>query len=120
MPAGCVINAPIAPMPPALATAIERLAGHAPAIGASKTGSLRPYFAQKALARSRGAEVLFDQLDCDIGVSRSDHDRVQPRLLIRYYFFWLVPPHAFVSPARAEQRLRARGHRPAAAVFLML
>ena len=35
MPAGGVSSAPIAPMLPALATAIDRLTGHAPAIGAS-------------------------------------------------------------------------------------
>jgi hypothetical protein len=40
-----------------LATAMERLAGHAPAIGASKIGSWRLYFAQKAAARSRGCEI---------------------------------------------------------------
>ena len=42
MPAGGVTSAPIAPMLPALATAIERLAGHAPAIGASRMGNFRP------------------------------------------------------------------------------
>src|SRR3712207_8749181 len=42
MPGGLVTSAPIAPIPPALATAMERLAGHAPAIGASKIGSWRP------------------------------------------------------------------------------
>ena len=34
----------------AFATAIERLAGHAPAIGASRMGSFRPYFAQNSVA----------------------------------------------------------------------
>jgi len=29
-------------MPPALATAIDKLGGHAPAIGASSTGSVSP------------------------------------------------------------------------------
>jgi hypothetical protein len=53
-------SAPIAPMPPALATAIDRLAGQALAIGASRIGSLRPYIVQKAIARSRGREFIPD------------------------------------------------------------
>jgi hypothetical protein len=60
------MSAPIAPIPPALATAMERLAGHAPAIGASKIGSCRPYFAQKAAARSRGREIVLDTPDAVI------------------------------------------------------
>src|SRR5579864_9413313 len=54
MPSGGVRSAPMAPMPPALATAIERLAGHAPAMGARRIGNFRPYFAQNASARARG------------------------------------------------------------------
>jgi hypothetical protein len=54
------------PIPPALATAMERLAGHAPAIGASKIGSWRPYCAQKAAARSHGREFVFGQTDAVI------------------------------------------------------
>jgi hypothetical protein len=46
-------------MLPALATAIDRLAGDAPAIGASMIGTVKPYRAQKALARSSGREALF-------------------------------------------------------------
>ena len=41
-------------MLPALATAMERLTGQAPAIGASNTGSFNPYFAQNLSARSNG------------------------------------------------------------------
>src|SRR3954447_5646714 len=52
MPAGGVINAPIAPMPPAFATATERLAGHAPAIGASRIGHRKPYRSQNLRAPS--------------------------------------------------------------------
>ena len=52
--AGGERSAPIAPIPPAFATAIDRLAGHAPAIGASMIGSLRPNFAQNRFARSSG------------------------------------------------------------------
>jgi len=42
MPSGGVISAPIAPIPPAFATAIDRLAGQAPAIGASMIGIVKP------------------------------------------------------------------------------
>ena len=48
MPVGGVISAPNAPMPPALATAIDKLAGHAPAMGASRMGSFSPYFVQNS------------------------------------------------------------------------
>jgi hypothetical protein len=48
---GSLIKAPSAPMLPAFASAMERLAGHAPAIGASNIGSFSPYFAQNASAR---------------------------------------------------------------------
>src|SRR6476659_7532134 len=41
-------------MPPALATAIASGVGHAPAIGASRIGSLHPYRCAKANDRSRG------------------------------------------------------------------
>src|SRR5881394_4339927 len=54
MPAGDVSNAPIAAIPPAFATATDRLAGQAPAIGASRIGSSRPYPAQNAVARASG------------------------------------------------------------------
>ncbi len=56
---GSLINAPSAPMLPALASAIDRVAGHAPAIGASNIGSFKPYFAQNASERWRGLD-LFD------------------------------------------------------------
>ena len=59
MPAGGVINAPIAPMPPAFATAIDKLAGDAPAIGASMIGSAKPYRAQNAAARSSARGLAF-------------------------------------------------------------
>jgi len=58
MASGALIKAPRAPMPPALATEIERLTGHAPAIGASRIGSFSPYLRQKDSARARGAEVF--------------------------------------------------------------
>ena len=58
MPDGVVSSAPSAPMPPALATAIDRLTGQAPAIGASRMGRPRPYCSQNALARSRGRDVV--------------------------------------------------------------
>src|SRR5579863_3607010 len=44
-------------MPPAFATAIDKPAGHAPAIGASRIGTLRPYLAQNAWVRSTGREL---------------------------------------------------------------
>ena len=53
---GLLMRAPRAPMLPALAKAMERLAGQAPAMGASNMGSLNPYFAQKDSARPRGSE----------------------------------------------------------------
>src|SRR5579859_330549 len=55
---GSLMSAPRAPMLPALATAMERLAGQAPAMGASSIGSFNPYFAQNEWARARGAEGL--------------------------------------------------------------
>ncbi len=63
MPAGGVKRAPIAPIPPEFATAIDRLAGHAPAIGASKIGRVSAYFAQKARARSSGRDVIAASAD---------------------------------------------------------
>ena len=56
---GSLINAPSAPMLPTLASAIDRVAGHAPAIGASNIGNFKPYFAQNASERWRGLN-LFD------------------------------------------------------------
>src|SRR5579862_1062277 len=47
-------------MPPALATAIAKDAGHDPAIGAIRIGSRRPYFAQNAATRSRGLAFKID------------------------------------------------------------
>src|SRR5580765_3872890 len=44
-------------MPPALATAIDRVAGQAPAIGASRIGIFNPNRSQKNRARSRGRVV---------------------------------------------------------------
>ena len=58
MAAAGLRSAPIAPMPPALATAIERLGGHAPAIGASMMGTAKPCAAAKAFARSSGRLML--------------------------------------------------------------
>jgi hypothetical protein len=51
---GALISAPRAPMLPALAKAMERLTGQAPAMGASRIGSFNPYLAQNASARLRG------------------------------------------------------------------
>jgi hypothetical protein len=51
MPAGSVISAPIAPIPPAFATAMESPGGHEPAMGASRIGQLNPYLAQNGSAR---------------------------------------------------------------------
>src|ERR1700677_3737716 len=54
MAGGWLTTAPIAPIPPAFATAAARVAGQAPAIGAIRIGSRRPYVAQNCAARSRG------------------------------------------------------------------
>ena len=54
MPGEVFISAPIAPIPPALATAIDRLTGEAPAIGASRIGMRTPSRSQNILARSFG------------------------------------------------------------------
>src|SRR5206468_3090607 len=53
MPSGIVISAPRPPMPPALATAMARLAGQAPAIGACRIGTRSPKRSQNASARLR-------------------------------------------------------------------
>src|SRR5271163_3614328 len=66
MPAGSVSNAPIPPMPPPLATAAARLAGHAPAIGAIRIGTRSPKRWQNRAARSR-ADTGISSMD------RSDH-----------------------------------------------
>lgn len=55
MPSGGVSNAPIAPMPPALATATASDAGDAPAMGASMIGTRNENRSQNAAARSRAA-----------------------------------------------------------------
>ncbi|HKE28647.1 MAG TPA: hypothetical protein VKB88_40130 [Bryobacteraceae bacterium] len=47
----------MAPIPPAFATATDKEAGHAPAIGASSIGRRNPYFAQNAPARVAGQSV---------------------------------------------------------------
>jgi hypothetical protein len=57
MAAGEEDVAPIAPMPPALATAADSAAGQAPAIGARRIGARNPYRAQKASARELAAMV---------------------------------------------------------------
>jgi hypothetical protein len=49
-------------MPPAFATATERLGGQAPAIGASRTGRLNPYSSQNLSARTRGRPPLLDDV----------------------------------------------------------
>src|SRR3954471_24285790 len=56
--AGCINNAPHAPRPPALATAIDSEDGHAPAIGASRMGTLRPNRLQKESMRSRALFIV--------------------------------------------------------------
>jgi hypothetical protein len=81
MPSGLVMSAPIAPIPPALATAMDRLTGHAPAIGASRIGSRRPYLAQNAAARSRAREVVFGQADVVIGDSATTAGQCAARVL---------------------------------------
>ncbi len=48
------IRTPAAPMPPALATAIDSDGGQAPAMGASRIGRRRPKRSQKAAARASG------------------------------------------------------------------
>jgi hypothetical protein len=45
-------------MPPAFATAADRLTGHAPAIGASMTGIFNPYLSQKLRTRSITANAF--------------------------------------------------------------
>ncbi len=49
---------PMAPIPPALATATASSGGQAPAIGASRIGNCRPNRSQKAWARARGAVAM--------------------------------------------------------------
>ena len=49
---GRIISAPQAPRPPALATAMESSGGQAPAMGASRIGSLRPNRSQNAWVRA--------------------------------------------------------------------
>ena len=44
-------------MPPAFAMAIDKLAGDAPAIGASRIGTFSPYLSQNEVARSSGRDV---------------------------------------------------------------
>src|SRR5580700_6063571 len=46
-------KAPIAPIAPALATATLNATGHAPAIGASRMGTSRPWTSQKFFTRAR-------------------------------------------------------------------
>src|SRR5260221_9299663 len=53
MASGGMISAAHAPSPPALAIAAESDGGHAPAIGASRIGMLRPDRAQKACTPER-------------------------------------------------------------------
>src|SRR2546421_417603 len=85
MPAGGVTNAPMAPIPPAFATAIDRLVGHAPAIGASRTGRSRPYLAQNAVARPSGLTTYVPACAGSdrtaVGIPPADHfvDRVGRR-----------------------------------------
>lgn len=62
IPAGGVSRAPVAPIPPVFATAMERLAGEAPAMGATSMGTLRPYVSQNELARSSGSDLLIVML----------------------------------------------------------
>src|SRR3569623_2937094 len=63
-------------MPPASATATERPAGHAPAIGASRIGTRRPYRSQNAAARSRGRNSEFLQAGLVMtGSGTADRDR---------------------------------------------
>jgi hypothetical protein len=45
-------------MPPAFAIAIDNPGGHAPAIGASKSGSFRPYLEQNAACPFRMSPLL--------------------------------------------------------------
>jgi len=54
---GFMSKAPHAPSPPALATAMERDGGQAPAIGASKIGTRMPSCAAKSCARCDGRAV---------------------------------------------------------------
>ena len=59
MPDGGVTSAPSAPMPPALATATDRLTGHAPAIGASRIGQLEAVPERRRPSRDRVDERHF-------------------------------------------------------------
>jgi hypothetical protein len=52
----------MAPIPPAFAIAIERLTGHAPALGASRIGMPSPYLAENSAARSLGRVVTVGRL----------------------------------------------------------
>jgi hypothetical protein len=73
MPAGGVSRAPIAPSPPAFATAIDRLTGHAPAIGASMMGTWRPYFAERHGAVQRLRTCVRHLVNGSIGVALTSH-----------------------------------------------
>jgi hypothetical protein len=52
-----MVSAPNPPMPPAFATALARLAGHAPAIGACNIGIRSPKRWQNRAARSRAPRL---------------------------------------------------------------
>src|SRR5687767_3105372 len=54
---GVFSKAPMPPIPPALATAIAKLQGQAPAIGACSTGISMPKWRQKAAERLRALTV---------------------------------------------------------------
>src|ERR1700733_270766 len=89
MAAGGLTRAPIAPIPPALATAAARVAGQAPGVGAIRIGMRIQYIAQNAAARTRGlteerravAAMLGDvMLGClhgsDRAISRPDYPTI--------------------------------------------
>jgi hypothetical protein len=53
---GSLSKQPIAPVPPALATATLKSTGQAPAMGASKMGGWSPKRSQDSFARARAEE----------------------------------------------------------------
>jgi hypothetical protein len=69
MASGAICSAPQPPMPPAFATAAARAGGQAPAIGACRIGTRRPYRAQNSAARPRavaGREAPVALVGCGI------------------------------------------------------
>jgi hypothetical protein len=88
--AGCIKSAPQAPRLPAFIAAIESEGGHAPAIGASKTGIFKPKRQQNASARACSGDMFrsyqpHDRIELEWNISLADlpqHDLLDGWLLI--------------------------------------